>query len=118
MNKLKTFIKGALTLGLAAGATGAMAATSADCVGGGGAGGAITSSGAAFDSFYCTMTEWTTGSLGKGLAVSMLALGGIVGVARNSPMPALSGVAGAAFFSWGPDVIEGIMSSGSGALLF
>lgn len=65
--------------------------------------------GDAFSSFYETVTQWTTGPLGMGLATTMLLMGGAIGVARNSPMPALTGIAGAAFLKWGPDVIQGIM---------
>lgn len=63
----------------------------------------------AFSEFYVTVTDWTTGPLGMGLATTMLLMGGAMGVARNSPMPALTGIAGAAFLKWGPDVIQNIM---------
>jgi conjugal transfer pilus assembly protein TraA len=63
----------------------------------------------AFGEFYTTVTEWTTGPLGMGLATTMLLMGGAIGVAKNSPMPALTGIAGAAFLKWGPDIIQGIM---------
>lgn len=66
----------------------------------------------AFYSFYQTVLGWTGGALGTGLAITMLLMGGAMGVAKNSPMPALSGVAGAAFLHWGPQIIGQIMSSG------
>jgi conjugal transfer pilus assembly protein TraA len=66
----------------------------------------------AFYSFYDTVGTWTGGALGTGLAITMLLMGGAMGVAKNSPMPALSGVAGAAFLHWGPVIIKQIMSSG------
>lgn len=61
-----------------------------------------------FDSFRDTVLSWAEGSLGTGLAVTMLLVGTGMGIARNSPMPALSGVAGAAFLNWGPDIIQSL----------
>jgi conjugal transfer pilus assembly protein TraA len=66
----------------------------------------------AFYSFYDTVSKWTSGALGTGLAITMLLMGGAMGVAKNSPMPALSGVAGAVFLHYGPLIINQIMSSG------
>ena len=66
----------------------------------------------AFSSFYTTVDGWTSGALGTGLAITMLLMGGAMGVAKNSPMPALSGVAGAAFLHWGPTIIKQMMLNG------
>lgn len=66
----------------------------------------------AFYSFYDTVDGWVNGPLGVGLASTMLLVGGGIGVARNSPMPALTGIAGAAFLHWGPQIIEQIMVGG------
>lgn len=68
----------------------------------------------AFDAFRDTVVTWARGPLGTGLAVTMMLMGAGMGVARNSPMPALSGVAGAAFLNWGPGII---MSLTEGALI-
>lgn len=65
-----------------------------------------------FYKFANQVTEWTGGGLGVGLATTMLLMGGAIGVAKNSPMPALSGVAGAAFLHWGPEIITRIMING------
>jgi conjugal transfer pilus assembly protein TraA len=67
----------------------------------------------AFYEFSQTVTAWTSGALGVGLATTMLLMGGAIGVARNSPMPALTGIAGAAFLHWGPDIIQQIMVGGA-----
>ena len=67
----------------------------------------------AFYEFADTITDWTSGPLGVGLATTMLLMGGAIGVAQNSPMPALSGIAGAAFLHWGPDIIQQIMLQGA-----
>lgn len=66
----------------------------------------------AFYDFMKTVTDWTQGPLGIGLATTMLLMGGAIGVSKNSPMPALSGIAGAAFLNYGPGIIQGIMSNG------
>jgi len=68
----------------------------------------------AFTGFRDTVLTWAKGPLGTGLAVTMMLMGAGMGVAKNTPMPALSGVAGAAFINWGPGII---MSMTEGALL-
>ncbi|MDO8416295.1 MAG: TraA family conjugative transfer protein [Agitococcus sp.] len=65
-----------------------------------------------FIGFYDTVLGWTQGALGVGLATTMLLMGGAIGVAKNSPMPALTGIGGAAILHWGPDVIKSIMVTG------
>jgi len=67
----------------------------------------------AFYTFWETVDGWTSGALGVGLATTMLLMGGAIGVAQNSPMPALAGIAGAAFLHWGPQIIQQIMLGGS-----
>lgn len=66
----------------------------------------------AFYSFYETVAGWAGGPLGVGLATTMLIMGGGIGVAKNSPMPALSGIAGAAFLHWGPQIIKDLIING------
>lgn len=67
----------------------------------------------AFYSFWETVDGWTGGALGVGLATTMLLMGAAIGVAKNSPMPALTGIGGAAFLHWGPNIIQSIMVSGA-----
>lgn len=66
----------------------------------------------AFYSYWQTVNGWTNGPLGVGLATTMLLMGGAIGVAKNSPMPALTGIGGAAFLHWGPNIIQQIMVGG------
>lgn len=66
----------------------------------------------AFYTFYETVAGWAGGPLGVGLATTMLIMGGGIGVAKNSPMPALSGIAGAAFLHWGPAIIKDLIMNG------
>ncbi|KVP16782.1 TraA family conjugative transfer protein [Burkholderia ubonensis] len=61
---------------------------------------------ATFKDFRDTVMKWAQGPLGTGLAITMMLMGAGMGVARNSPMPALSGIAGAAFLNWGPGIIK------------
>jgi len=67
----------------------------------------------AFYTFYQTVDGWAGGALGVGLATTMLVMGGAIGVAKNSPMPALTGIAGAAFLHWGPQIIKQLMLNGA-----
>jgi conjugal transfer pilus assembly protein TraA len=67
----------------------------------------------AFYTFYQTVDNWAGGALGVGLATTMLIMGGAIGVAQNSPMPALTGIAGAAFLHWGPQIIKQLMLNGA-----
>lgn len=69
-----------------------------------------------FYTYYSTIEKWSQGALGTGLAMTMLLMGAGVGVAKNSPMPALSGVAGGAFLHWGPQIIKNMMGY-SGAMI-
>lgn len=61
-----------------------------------------------FNDFSVMVTNWAQGPLGTGLSVTMMLMGAGMGVARNSPMPALSGIAGAAFLNWGPGIIQSL----------
>ncbi len=74
---------------------------------------AATNTSDPFYQFTQTVQNWANGPLGVGLATSMLLIGAGIGVAKNSPLPALSGVAGAAFLHWGPGVISTMMGSGA-----
>lgn len=74
---------------------------------------AATNTSDPFYTFTQTVQNWANGPLGVGLATSMLLIGAGIGVAKNSPLPALSGVAGAAFLHWGPGVISTMMGSGA-----
>lgn len=67
----------------------------------------------AFYTFYQTVDGWAGGALGVGLATTMLIMGGAIGVAKNSPMPALTGIAGAAFLHWGPQIIKQLLLNGA-----
>ncbi|WP_018949061.1 TraA family conjugative transfer protein [Thioalkalivibrio sp. ALMg11] len=68
-------------------------------------------SGGEFQGIYDQVKGWTEGYLGKAIALFAFLLGLGVGVARQSPIPAISGVVFALFVAFGPDIIEGIASA-------
>lgn len=73
-------------------------------------GAAMASSGDnTFAGFKEMVVDWAQGPLGTGLAVTFMLIGAGMGIARNSPMPALSGIAAAAFLNWGPGIIEKLL---------
>lgn len=74
---------------------------------------ATTAASDEFGTFQTTVEGWASGALGTGLSIAMLLIGAGMGVAKNSPMPALSGIGGAAFLHWGPGIIKNIMGSGA-----
>lgn len=65
---------------------------------------------AAMQQLFDSVMGWATGPLGVGLATTMLVMGGAIAVAKNSPMPALTGVMGAAFLHFGPGIIMNLMA--------
>lgn len=67
--------------------------------------------GAEFEGIYNQVKDWTEGYLGKAIALFAFLLGLGVGVARQSPIPAISGVVFALFVAFGPQIIEGIASA-------
>ncbi len=70
-----------------------------------------TSGASEFQGIYDQVYEWTTGYLGMTIALFAFLLGLGVGVARQSPIPAISGVVFALFVAFGPEIIEGIATA-------
>ncbi len=64
-----------------------------------------------FQGIYDKLKDWTSGYLGKAIALFAFLLGLGVGVARSSPIPAISGVVFALFVAFGPAVLEGIATA-------
>lgn len=64
-----------------------------------------------FDDFKDSIEALITGSLGKGVALIALLLGGLIGLAKSSAWPALTGLAIAAIFGLGPFLIDTIFST-------
>ena len=72
---------------------------------------ASSSSGAEFDEIWNTLLGWTQGQLGKIIAVSMILVGLIGGIARQSLMAFAIGVAGGMGLYNAPDIIDLIFSA-------
>lgn len=67
--------------------------------------------GAEFQGFFQLMSDWTTGYLGKGIALAAFLLGAALGMVKGTMVPALVGVGFAILFSVGPGVITGMMAA-------
>ncbi|WP_414039361.1 hypothetical protein ACJU26_09035 [Acidithiobacillus sp. M4-SHS-6] len=67
----------------------------------------------AFNSFAGTLVAWANSGLGVGIAVAAFLVGAGVGVAKNSALPMLGGVAIAAFLHWGPTILENLAGNGA-----
>lgn len=68
-------------------------------------------SGSEFGTLYNLVHGWTTGLLGRTLAISAFLVGAIVGFAKSTAMPALIGVVFAIMFAVAPGIIDGIASA-------
>ena len=67
--------------------------------------------GTEFKAFFDLIDGWTTGYLGKGIALSAFLFGAAMGLVKGTMLPALVGVGFAIMFSVGPGVINGMMSA-------
>ncbi|GLR77528.1 MULTISPECIES: TraA family conjugative transfer protein [Azospirillum] len=66
--------------------------------------------GTAFDDIWLTLTDWTQGTLGRIIAGSMVVVGLVGGVARQSLMPLGLGVGSGMGLYNTPTVIDSIMT--------
>ncbi len=64
-----------------------------------------------FGAFANTVLGWANGSLGVGLAITSVLVGAAFAVAKNTPMPVLTGIALAAFIHWSPAIIALLMGA-------
>jgi conjugal transfer pilus assembly protein TraA len=67
--------------------------------------------GAEFLSLYTLVFGWTTGYLGKAIAIGAFLIGAFAGFAKSTIMPALIGLGFALLFAIGPGVIDGIVTA-------
>ena len=65
-----------------------------------------------FYPFFDMVQTWLTGTLGTGLAFLMVLIGAAMGIAKNSPLAALGGIALAAIIAFADNVILSLMGSG------
>ena len=66
-----------------------------------------------FAKLAATVEGWAKGGLGKAICTMMVIGGGLLGLAKNTPYPMLSGVGGAAVMHYGPSIITSILASGA-----
>lgn len=59
-----------------------------------------------FGEFVTTLDDWATGAYGVGIGIASILIGGAIAVGKNSPLPALVGIATAAFVHWGPGIVK------------
>ncbi|MDD5395006.1 MAG: TraA family conjugative transfer protein [Thiothrix sp.] len=64
-----------------------------------------------FQGIYDKLKDWVSGYLGKAIAMFAFVLGLGIGVAKSSPIPAISGIVFALFVAFGPAVLEGIATA-------
>lgn len=64
-----------------------------------------------FQAFFDLIQGWTTGYLGKGLALSAFLLGAALGMVKGTMLPALVGIGFAIMFTVGPGVITGMLGA-------
>ena len=64
-----------------------------------------------FDTVWTTLKAWTTGSLGRVIAGSMILVGIIGGIARQSIMAFAIGIAGGMGLTYAPEIIETVVTA-------
>lgn len=64
-----------------------------------------------FQPLYQKFIDWVSGYLGKTLAVAALIGGLFIGIVKQSPLPAIAGIAAAIFAAYGPLVIQGLIGA-------
>lgn len=57
------------------------------------------------------LTEWTTGTLGQVIALSMVIVGVIVGITRQSLMAFVIGIGGGMGLNFAPTIIENVFTA-------
>lgn len=67
--------------------------------------------GTAFDDVWVTLKDWTQGTLGRIVAGSMILVGVVGGIARQSLMAFAMGIGGGMGLYNSPTVVESIMSA-------
>jgi conjugal transfer pilus assembly protein TraA len=67
--------------------------------------------GTEFQGLYNLIKGWSSGYLGRTLAIASFLVGAVVGFAKSTAMPALVGIIFAVLFAIGPGIIDGIASA-------
>ena len=67
--------------------------------------------GAEFDEIWITLEEWTQGTLGRIIALAIIVVGIVMGIARQSLLAFAVGIAGGMGLYNAPTVVEGVMGA-------
>ncbi|EWY35819.1 hypothetical protein N825_34220 [Skermanella stibiiresistens SB22] len=67
--------------------------------------------GSAFDDVYTTIKDWTSGYLGKSIALGLVLYGVGAGVAKQSLGGFATGMGGGVGLNYAPDVVESVVSA-------
>lgn len=67
--------------------------------------------GAEFQSFYTWILGVAQGYFGRAISIAAVVIGALLSVAKGNPMPILVGIGFAVFLSYGPTVINGILTA-------
>lgn len=67
--------------------------------------------GTEFDDVWTTIEDWTTGTLGRIIAGSMILVGIIAGIARQSLMAFAIGIAGGMGLNYTPTIIDALFTA-------
>lgn len=72
---------------------------------------AFAGSDATFDTWVSQMTDWISGSLGKGIAIGFVLIGIVVGMAQQSLMAFAIGVGAALGLNYTPSILASMFSA-------
>ncbi len=67
--------------------------------------------GAEFLTFYTWLLGIVNGYFGRAISIAAVAMGALISVAKSNPLPILVGIGFAVFLSYGPVVVNGILSA-------
>jgi len=67
--------------------------------------------GTEFQQIYTTLTDWTTGYLGKSLAAGLFLTGLAMGIVRQSLIAIVMGIGGAMAVNYTPQILDAIVTA-------
>ncbi len=67
--------------------------------------------GTEFQEIYTTLTDWTTGYLGKALAAGIFLVGVAMGVVKQSLMGIVLGIGGAMAVNYTPNILDAVVTA-------
>ena len=67
--------------------------------------------GTEFQEIYTTLTDWTTGYLGKSMAAGLFLTGMAIGIVRQSLMAIVLGIGGAMAVNYTPTILDAVVTA-------